>query len=752
MYRVALVQNQSEMAHYGYADARPLIGGRGYRVTLYTGDNVATLRDRMEDGAFDAIVLASNALNDRTIMDTMCDEAFAASLEEFLLEGRGFLCFHQLGLAMRKGPCMRVLPDPLGDVRPVVRPATEPLTGGRLEPPAGARHVTLLYPNPIDQRGITDWCAAPHNPRGVYWHYWDDVDLTDWDVLVADTSVASGPRTLLLATKESSNRRVVLSALPIDWQGYHDLAANLLIYAVEGRHDTAVVADAARKPVSFSYLLDSMRDQRLAFRAYDLGSEADALAEHLGSGIHSSLIIEPGLAGELPERLETVITQAVGAGYLRVLDFADRRPGHRIRPLSVLSPEFSAARLLQAAELQIHADIEQGYIDDSFWSHVETLQTMSALPSRADDIGDHLGEAWKIVANHDRDGSYDEVFGATVALWWMRARYLGRDDPRTAASRRWLRRAIRECPDRDRALAYVTFALIRPLERGELADVRAILARVTSAGDAPPSENDLTVYLKAAVVAKTAEAVPYLVKVVADCQDEEGKWVDLITTATMADTLLDARALLKDGAEETVRCVEEMCLRAVISILDQLDRRQPGAYPWGGKASVTVRCLQAWLKFDSLIDIPVHTVVGMLARHRGADNDFVAGRTALSVLQQIKLENQRLRRELTAAEASKRVIRRMRTRTKLAIGGALTLVYLLLGLVGGLVSNRGWPEFGTAFEAGFVKAWGVHLSILGAVAALLAVPWRQWSADGRTSREHREREAARQATGTTGST
>lgn len=43
MYRVALIQNQSEMSHYGYADARPLLQEFGYNTFLYTAENIGKI-------------------------------------------------------------------------------------------------------------------------------------------------------------------------------------------------------------------------------------------------------------------------------------------------------------------------------------------------------------------------------------------------------------------------------------------------------------------------------------------------------------------------------------------------------------------------------------------------------------------------------------------------------------------------------------------------------------------------------------
>jgi hypothetical protein len=138
MYRVALVQNQSEMAHYSYADCRALLASTGYKVVHFTGDDIAELLRQMSGERLDAIVLASNALNDPCILEALCNEEFAKLLSDFLRRGRGLLSFQQLGLAMRRGPAMSLLPKPLCEVAPVVRPSEEPLESGDPRPPVHA--------------------------------------------------------------------------------------------------------------------------------------------------------------------------------------------------------------------------------------------------------------------------------------------------------------------------------------------------------------------------------------------------------------------------------------------------------------------------------------------------------------------------------------------------------------------------------------------------------------------------------------
>src|SRR5260370_30617528 len=111
------------MAHYGYADARPLLDRYPYPYRLFTGDNIAELSTAMDRCQVDAVILGSNALNDRDILRTVQTHEFANCLAKFLDTGRGLLGLQQLGLAMRKGPTLSFLPAPLSPNRPALIPA-----------------------------------------------------------------------------------------------------------------------------------------------------------------------------------------------------------------------------------------------------------------------------------------------------------------------------------------------------------------------------------------------------------------------------------------------------------------------------------------------------------------------------------------------------------------------------------------------------------------------------------------------------
>jgi hypothetical protein len=724
-YSIALVQNQSEMAHYGYADARPLLDD--YEVVLFTGDNIRRLEGTLARREVDALVLGSNALNDREILAALCNDEFAEQLDAFMAAGHGFLCLQQLGVAMRKGPTLEVLPGGMGKLRPVVPPSNDrALTGGRLESAAGQRrHVALSYPDAVDLDSLRDAACAFTGLPGLYWHYLDDVDLTEWDRLIVDPSQGAA-RSLLVVAKQSSLKRAAVSALPLDWQKHETLFRNLLVYVIEGRHNIATLGDG-RPDEAFDYLRATLHARRIPFGEYVLPRDAASAAANVELGIHSTLLLAPQvpleqLSGELHDRCR----EAVKAGRLRIVDIGPRAYG--ARTMNVVSRELHPRQLLQATELEMQVELREGYIDDSFWGHVEALQTVEVFRDRVVKYDRLQTKAFEIVRNHDRDGSYDEIFGPTCALYWLRARFLGKDDADTLRTEAWLRHALARYGAHEQALAY---AMLGRFGRLETADREALAASIEALDLAPASEvreTEIVQYLRAALVGKLAPELLASLSAALVRKQAGGVWVDLTTTATATDALLDALGELEAADPERYRAtceeIEHAALAAVVHILRSLARAQASrrehAYPWDGKANTTLKCLLAWVKFDTRQDLPVFEVLETLRRSDEAATRFAASRTALGVVQAINEENSTLR----AKQAT------MGRRYGLWRGGAIAaavLVYVLAALlVGAFIDDKG--GLADAANAGFLGGWGFHTIVIGVLITLALDQWRRRSA------------------------
>jgi hypothetical protein len=742
MYKIALVQNQSEMAHYGYADARKLLDDYSY--TLFTGDNIAALPAALARRQVDALLLGTNALNDKVILSTLMKEQFASLLGDFMATGRGLLCMQQIGLAMRKGLALEVLPAPLGRVRPAVRPMAESAMSGQLALDAGTEfHVALNYPHKASAEGVQAHAHEFASLPGLYWHYWADVDLAHWDRLLVDSSTLPD-RPLLLSAKESMPWRAVVSALPLDWQGHLTLFRNLLIYVTEGRHSIAMATDGGDDP-SFEYLRGSLPALRLPYGEYRLPDDLTRLVRNVEGGIHTTLLISPRLSlRDLPESAALAVGTAVRGGSLRVLDIGPGAFG--IRGVNVVSRELRPRGLLRTTELQIQEELRQGYIDDSFWSHVETLQTLEELPDRTTKYSLLQGAAWEVACNHDRDGSYDEIFGPTCAYYWFRAKYLGVNSSDAMQTASWLRDALPRYEAHERALAYLMFAGAGTLQGQEELD---LLDAVEGLSLHDLSESHLILYLRAVLAAtrRLDLAAPLAAELTG--RQRDGIWVDLTTTATAANVLLDYQQQVSDrtGSQADLQVMQDSVRAAVVVILRLLAQSEASGeehvYPWDGKASTTVRCLQLWMKFDASRDLPVYDILENLRRADAKATDAAASRTALTVVNDLNEELTRLARDLEAVRTDLRTAEtrakeagdeaacsaaRVRRRNIVLVVAAVVVYLLLAVLVGALVADE--PSLGAALTNGFVKAWPFHFAIIGAVGTLAGLASR------RSSREH----------------
>ncbi len=726
MYTVGLVQNQSEMSHYACADARPLLAGYDYR--LFTGDDIAELGVALERRQLDAVVLGSNALNDKNILAALCRPDFAAQVAALLQAQGGLLCLQQLGLAMRGGPTLSALPAPYGRLLPKVPPAGDTaLRTGRLTPGASAAHVAMSYPSPVDLDEIREQALAFRGYQGLYRHYWDQVDLADWDQLVVDPS-SGQPRSLVLASKESAPGRVVVSALPLDWQKHEELFGNLVAYTVEGRHSVAALVEGDGD-ARFDYLRKSLQARRLPYGEYTLPDDRLEAARNIGAGIHSTLLIGADTHVEdLPEPLLGRVREGVLNGRVRLVDIGPGAFG--VRGINLVSHELRPRHLLVAVEMQVQTELRTGYVDDSFWSHVETLQTIEQLPDRAVRYADLQDAAFAITRNHDRAGSYDELFGPTCALYWLRATYLGASSPEAETSAAWLRANLPEQELIDRALAYHALASVGRLTTAERDDLSAVLATLDL--DAL-SESQLVLHLRAALAASLDVAQVAELAAAVTARQHEGSWLDLTTTATAANSLLDCHRLLgtTPAYTELRGTIERAVQDALIVVLRDLARWEDdpaaGPYPWEGKARTTTKCLQAWLKFDSLQDLPVYELVGSLARSGQEATQHHASRTALTMLEKLSDENRRLRAETTEQSGLlSRAATQHRQATIAAAVGALVL-YALVTLIVGLTAQS---SLGHGIKAGFVDGWVVHSTVLGIVFSVIGLreTWRRKAA------------------------
>ena len=97
LYFIALIQNESEMMRYSWADVRPAIDNMGYSFDSYTAENLALFFVELARKKYDAVIIAANACNDSNVLEGL--KANKEIIEGYLKSGGGLLISFQMRLA-----------------------------------------------------------------------------------------------------------------------------------------------------------------------------------------------------------------------------------------------------------------------------------------------------------------------------------------------------------------------------------------------------------------------------------------------------------------------------------------------------------------------------------------------------------------------------------------------------------------------------------------------------------------------------
>lgn len=732
MYSIALIQNQSEMAHYGYADARPMLKELGYSVELYTADNIEQLSFAFDRNLFDAVIFASNALNDKTILSEVNSSNFTSSFRNWLTSGRGKGCLVllQLKLASSNVPNLQFLPCPIDLVEAKVRPNEEASATGALQfTKVNTDSSFMSYPHFISSIELQQSALNFKSLPGLYWHYWSNVNLSDWEEHIVDDSFEPNVRPLLLSSRNTSTGRVVVSALPIDWQKQRNLFDNIITYVVEGEHKTAFIVDQDNNNIALGYLIGTLKSQRFPFRCYYVNQDLSEFETNLKNGVHESLIFGPQVSlGHLNSKISEVVQNLVQCGDLKIMAI-DEDDDFR-RKFSIAGRERTAKKLLSDLEMQVQSELKSGYIDGSFWSTAETLQVLEELEASAS-YSLYVDEVLRLADLHDKNGSYDEVFGASCAFMWLRANYLGLENSKTRESISWLRSKISAYDTREQAQAYLIFSRLEVISDEEIERLKILLMNLSTDS---MSEIDCIVFLKCCLATKSFNSIQTLLARLEDKQSKDsGAWLDLATTSDAVSTLVALSNALRIGESNLYaklkQRIEEMIFKGIIHVQDSLERtsgnNKSSDYPWDGKASTAIKCINAWLLTEELIDFPVQELVDSLRKFENRAIKISSNRKALNVLKELKDENNNLKKESQTLNENINEYAKKLFRTRIQAVIIFLLFYFSLSIGLGILNKYDIDGLLSILKIGFVDNWGTHLAAFAVIAAMLSVPWKK---------------------------
>ena len=740
--RVALVQNQSEMANYSHADCRSLLKKLGYSFELFTANSINSLESPLQAGQFDCLLLASNALHDKVIRAFFESPRTKSTLNIFQLSGGGILVLMQYKAAYDGYSFDFVVPD-LPPPSAVQRPKAESALSSKVSSIVRDSAPPLLsYPNQVDLKLVQQASLDHPTLPGVYWHWWDADLASTWNAHLV-CKIESEERPLLVSAQEHLGYRALMCALPIDWHAHQDLFENLLLYGCEGRHFAASVSDAKSTEPSLEYLIAKLNARKTGLREYSSKrSDVASLFNNIVEGIHNTLLLEPSITLEsiFNSKQFRVVTSKIEVGDLRTIRFSpssdDWETSVQIRGRR--NPARDAYELLVP---KISNELMRGFLDGSFRSTVSGLQDLEHLPYGLDTRVFPLRVVLEEADKHDRDGSYDEVIGATAGFLWLRSKGLGANEQKTLSTLAWLRERMSRVDARERL--YVLGALS---DAGLVNDEDIAMAKETMSELTPidASELELLAFLGGSVkFGEEQTALAVLSEFSRRQQNDNGGpiWVDTPTTASLVRFLVEAHEKFdsfKEADSKSAVMLQELVIPSMISIEEDYQRSlnlmDETSYPWDGKASTAVRCLSAWYHFEQYLRAPVDEAAGAVVRAaKGARLTLLAEGAVGSVKNMFteydKLKNRleentaEVERLLGADQDIKSLENRLKGVSRLSIVLATLLVVLAYFIADHFIHKYVRGQELLEFGHSIVLNWQQHVSIAGFLVAIVGGQW-----------------------------
>lgn len=618
MYRAALVQNTSEMLRYGWADIRPSLESSWCRWDAYTGEDIGEFMHNVEKGVYDAIVLATNACNDLAVLS--CLEENKGILAQFLSGPRGLFISFQSRLLGRNS--YGFLPDEL-DVRAIKR--IEHGTEGTLSGPyPDGGHSLLRYPRAIDIESVRQQCTQNEFARNLYIGYLEALDPSNYEPAILDPSY-SVSRALLLCSRTDLVPRVVITSLPLDWQGHDELLHNITQFVVQGMPLIGVLERTGQSSFDFRYLVANLRLNKIPFAEY---SQSRLSFKGLPLDIHKFLMLDPAWDSKdiVDSDLDQFVPALRGGSKLYYFDRLDSGD-------AVVSTAGGAKNLdlmVRNALIWLMSKYSEGTWEKSFWTTMDVLETLRYFGYPTEPLSDQV---LAFVQPHDRDGSYDEVLVASCALLKLYAWFLGREDERYQRCLQWIDARI------DRAPLYELATVIETLiDLGEKVDEglqRRWLDHVLASLNSLSNEFRLYRYAKTLHACHFDDACRRAVHKLAPLQDDFGRWINVPHTASIVSLLIE----LEHTEPKADERIERMTFNGILYVKENYT---PERYSWNDNVLATAKALRAVKAFEEKISFPIDELILSLQGSRGYTRSY----TALDIATQLNLHIQEDRAKL----------------------------------------------------------------------------------------------------------
>ncbi len=615
MFKIALVQNISELRNYSYADLRKELLKMKFEIVDITRENIDILSSSLNEN-IDCIIFASNSLNDQKIYEYVCKEEFKSAFQSYLNDNGSALIMHQHSLKEKVNPF------------PFLEDGVEKLEGN-----VGGNNVTLckndksaeqyfVFPNKVTEEEINEKCFKNPALNGNYWMILKS-KASEWDTILTDNY--SNP-----VIEKLRDKKVIFSSLLLDYQKHTELLQNILINLIVDNMSLAILESGVPDTLGFSYFLNSLKNKKLYFKRYsNTSSQIEELLTNIKLGIHSAILV----SDVTNEKLPAEIVEAINKYGVKLIQI-DGKNVNNSDSFVVRSVDKSLALLFSKIELEIQQELSSGFVSGSFMKTTEVLEKLMEFKGREMTKGEYDRESLarvleKISPHMNQDGSYDQTFGATCKVLWVFYNVLGKSDKLTKSSYNYIKNCKNIDSLKEKLERHLVLSLFEKDGNEYLKEnCSPLINEIINNDFAYITEYDFLTILKVALHINDTQMFAKLFEFVKNNIDEEGEFFNSYVTANAFSYLIDMYNTITD---ETLK---EKIREVLFDIVVYLRRINTDTLSIEERLHV----ICALFKFETVVSFPVNDLTELIYKTGTFPHDYHNFETQINSYQKSRLE------------------------------------------------------------------------------------------------------------------
>lgn len=425
MFRIAVVQNQSESLRAGYADVARNFSQRlrmeDYEFVSFDGANVTQLFEASSPfhlSNFDAIFISTNSTSD--IFTRKVFEDNVSQLDDFTRSGKGVYFGYQKKMSKNAAEAeasVALLPEPYR-ITMLNRPKSEPdSSAGMVSISAGSRDwpggfLLLNSPHEVSEELIMSHCRENDFKSHVYRAVLQPENEAAFETVLEDKSYDDYRRLLLVNRSSVSGERVVVSTIAVDWEGHWRLLENIIRYIAEGVPRVALIEHPKEADLGFEFIRSTAKLLRVTNCQYKALSMPHEFAK-----IHDVYVVSSRWKQSNVEEFwrsvsgEKVRFVQPAAYFRRLYHLGD--PARECTSLTRYVNYTSIDVLVNDSLLWLEQQFRGGFWAGGFWNTHDVIVMMDALDLN---VRQYIPGILQDIVPHLAPGGYDAVMGPSCGL------------------------------------------------------------------------------------------------------------------------------------------------------------------------------------------------------------------------------------------------------------------------------------------------------------------------------------------------